>query len=302
MRVAITGANGVLGGFLAERFAEHGVRVTGLGSAGPTSSGVDRWVSGRLDGSSTPAALWANLLDGADACIHCAFDHVPNRYRQGEGTDPQRFWARNLGNTLALLEAAVAHGLARTLLISSRAVYDGYGASAEPPIKLTDDAAPRPTTHYGALKAAEEALATRYSAETALTVSALRATGIYGIRQPLERSKWFALVRNLEAGRPPTPRSATEVHGHDLADAALLVLGRSAEQVGGRVFNCSDVLVTNATLTTLFNQISGTRVAQPEPGAEPRVQLDPRALRTLGWQPRGLAGVEATIRTLLGRD
>ena len=45
-------------------------------------------------------------LAGIGAVVHCAFAHVPGRYRGGEGDDPEGFRRANLDGSLALIRAA----------------------------------------------------------------------------------------------------------------------------------------------------------------------------------------------------
>jgi nucleoside-diphosphate-sugar epimerase len=45
-------------------------------------------------------------LAGCEALVHCAFAHVPGRYRGGEGEDPEGFLRLNLEGTLRLWDEA----------------------------------------------------------------------------------------------------------------------------------------------------------------------------------------------------
>ena len=45
--------------------------------------------------------------------VHAALEHVPGRYRGGEGDDPPRFWQLNVDGSVALLAAAREAGVAR---------------------------------------------------------------------------------------------------------------------------------------------------------------------------------------------
>ena len=214
MRVAVTGATGIVGQFVVARLLREGCRVAALARTG-ADRGVCRgdieWVAGGLG----DRAALDTLASGADGLVHCAFHHIPGRYRGGEGGDVPGFWRVNLGGTIDLLEAAARGGVTRTVLMSSRAV---FGAPVEGPIG--DGHPTAPTTHYGALKAATEAFAGVYR-----NVVVLRPTGVYGIVRPLGRTKWLPFAEEVAAGRTVGERRAgTEVHGEDVADAVWRLL------------------------------------------------------------------------------
>ncbi len=197
MRLALTGAGGLVGRFIAEaaRAAGHSLVIL----ARSPLPGADEHRPYDLLGPLPPLA-------DVDALIHCAFQHVPGRYRGGEGQDPEGFRRANLEGSLRLFEAMRGR---RILFLSSRAVFDGYG----PGTLLTEAMPPCPESLYGQVKA---------EAEVALFAeggASLRATGVYG---PGPDHKWRVLFEDFRAGRPIEPRVATEVHGADLAAAALL--------------------------------------------------------------------------------
>jgi nucleoside-diphosphate-sugar epimerase len=121
MRIALTGASGIVGGFALRAALAQGHEVTVLDRA-----------SGYVLGD-------APDLAGHHALIHCAFAHVPGRYRGGEGADAQGFRRDNLDGSIRLFDAAAAAGVGRILFLSSRAVHDGH----PPGIALSDDLPPR---------------------------------------------------------------------------------------------------------------------------------------------------------------
>jgi nucleoside-diphosphate-sugar epimerase len=168
---------------------------------------------------------------------------------------------------------------------------------------VEDDHPLWPDTHYGALKAATEALGSAYTGNSGLCVAALRPTGIYGLVHPLARSKWFDLAQRAFAGAPPVEnRWATEVHGADVADAVFRLLDAPAEQVGGRAFNCSDLLLSTNYLYERLLQLSAgsaERVSQPAPPADAvRNPMRSDGLVTLGWRPGGWPRLEQTLQQL----
>jgi nucleoside-diphosphate-sugar epimerase len=293
VRIAVTGAGGLVGGFVVDHFRARGdtVRALSRRPGAAADDGVERIVGALPD-----AAAIAALLDGADAVVHCAFDHVPGRYRGGEGDDPEGFLARNLAATRALLEGAAAHGVPRMVLLSSRAVLGAAPRSGP----VGDDAEPAPDTTYGRLKHAEERLAAAHADPARAPVAcALRATGVYGLVDPVERSKWHDLAVAVRDGAPaPEPRRGTEVHGADLADAIARLVDAPAAAVAGRVFNCSDLAVDRRDLVLGLAERLG--VPARAPAAAPPVvnALDCPGLRALGWRPGGEARLAETLDRL----
>ena len=132
MRIALTGATGIVGGFIA----------LAARAAGHELNPLPGFRLGQVPD-----------LTGHDALIHAAFAHEPGRYRGGEGDDPARFRRLNLDGSIRLFQAAAEAGVGRIVFLSSRAVHDGH----PPGTRLTDDLPPAPTTLYGEVKAGAEA-------------------------------------------------------------------------------------------------------------------------------------------------
>lgn len=125
--VAITGANGYVGSVVRRALIESGRTVISLTRAPDGAADGWRWfdLSQRV-----PDAT----LEGIDALVHCAYDMSATR--------PRDIWRVNVGGTRRLLEAAARAGVARCLVISSIAAFDGtrqlYGRA-----KLSIEAAAR---------------------------------------------------------------------------------------------------------------------------------------------------------------
>ena len=296
MRVAVTGGTGYVGRYIVDALlaAGHDVRVLVRNKDGklglPKAVEV---VSGGLD----PDADFGNLIDGADALVHAAYQHVAGRYRGGEGDDLAGFMRVNVGGSLALLEAAQRAGVERCVVLSSRAVY----GRRPPGTHLTEDMAIAPDTHYGAAKAALEAFAASFARQNGWCVCALRPTGVYGLTWPPGRSKWLGLVRSLLAGEEHVEaRAGTEVHGADVARAVLLLLQAPAETVAGTAFNCSDLVVTTRDIAGLVAQQTGRDVPLPRAGdCDTLSIMTCEGLTALGMRFSGQALLEETIGELI---
>jgi UDP-glucose 4-epimerase len=288
VRVALTGATGLVGRFVATdlRAAGHDVvawRRPSTDTTG-TPAGIT-WIAGGLETPPSAAALVA----GADALVHAAFQHLPGRYRGGEGDDPVGFLRTNLEGSLHLLEAARRAGVARVVFLSSRAVY-----GPRLPNRPLDEQHPlQPTTHYGAYKAAVEAIVRGYGKAEGLAWASLRPTGVFGLAHPVERSKWADVVAACRAGRTPAARGGTEIWGPDLARAVRLLLEAPVDRVAGEAFNVSDTYVTHRSVARL---VGGPL---PAPSAGPDGLMATGKLQALGWRPAGWRAVEATVRDLI---
>lgn len=267
MRVALTGGSGIVGGFVADALRRAGHLVTAL----------DRSSGWRLGG---PADL-----AGQDALIHCAFAHLPGRYRGGEGGDPDGFVAANLDGSRRLFDQARAAGLGRVLFLSSRAVHDGHG-----PGRLPDDLPARPTDLYGRVKAGAEA----HLAGLDISGCSIRATGVYG---PGAAMKWADLFRDHIACRPIPPRVATEIHAEDLAAALILLLDHPAPPA---TVNAADIVLDRRDLLAMVNAHLGRDLPLPPRADASGLRVpDCAFLRKAGWRGCGIEGLRRDLPRLL---
>ena len=130
------------------------------------------------------------LVDGADAVVHLAYEHTPGRYRGGEGDDLAAWMDANVMGSLRLLTLAAQAHVARFVFLSSRAVFSRTDRVACSTRRILC----RRTRHYGAYKAAVEAFLNSFQCQHDMLTFAVRATGVYGVTRPVERSKWWDLM------------------------------------------------------------------------------------------------------------
>lgn len=294
-RIALTGATGYLGQFVLRELLGQGAEVRALIRPGRDRSGLPdgaEWLTGDFADPDTARRLVA----GCNGLVHGAYEHVPGRYRGGEGSDLGAYCRTNLMGSLELFRLAREAGIGRAVFVSSRAVY-GRRIAGMP---LSENHPAWPDSHYGAYKAAMEAFLSSWGAE-GWSVSAIRPTGIYGIVAPLARSKWHDLLAGVLAGRPvDAVRAGTEVHGTDVARAILLLLSAPAGAVAGRAFNCSDLWVTTRDIAEMANRLTGRMLAlPPRPEALPHEAMETASLRALGLTFGGRPLLEATVAEML---
>jgi len=291
--ITVTGATGYVGRFVVDELLRRNCAVRALARPGSDRDGFSAPIEWREGDLRSPDAL-AALAVGAEAIVHLAYEHVPGRYRGGEGADLAAWLDANLIGSLRLLIAARAAGVKRFVFLSSRAVF-----SRTEPGRLLDESHPTaPDSHYGAYKAAVEAFLNSFAAAGGMTTAALRATGVYGLTRPVERSKWWNIVHTVVAGGQVTStRGGTEVHGADAARAVYALLERA--DLGG-VFHLSDLYVTHRDIVRLARRYAkrpGLLPAAPStPIANPLVC---RRLHSLGVTLGGVPLLEDTVAQLV---
>ncbi|WP_119728531.1 UDP-glucose 4-epimerase GalE [Thermomonospora amylolytica] len=154
MKLLVTGGAGYIGSVVAAQLLEAGHRVvvlddlsTGHADAVPEGAELVR-------GTLRDKAL--EVLEGAgfDAVLHFAAKSLV-----GESVErPGLYWDRNLGESLALLDAMRETGVDRIVFSSTAAT---YGEPERTPILETDPT--RPTNPYGATKLAIDATLTEFA-------------------------------------------------------------------------------------------------------------------------------------------
>jgi nucleoside-diphosphate-sugar epimerase len=295
MRVAITGATGFLGRYIVARLASRGHHCRLWHRLGSDRSGfeaVDRnceWVEGTLgDGA---AAF--RLAKGCDAVVHAALDRPGAGFRGAEG-DLLAFVQRNVTGTLQLIDEARAAGVGRFIFISTCAVHERILDD-----RPLDEAHPTwPLSHYGAHKAALEMFVHSFGWGAGYPICALRPTGVYGLAHPVERSKWYPLVRQVVAGQPVECQGGgKEVHAADVARAVEILL--TADPIAGECYACYDRYVSQFEVATLARRMSGSDSPIQGAAQVPQHQIVTEKLRALGMEFGGQPLLEQTISQLV---
>lgn len=185
MRVAITGANGLLGGeAVAVLQRDHDVLALGRGAC-RLPAGRYRWADADLgDGGSVERAL---LDFRAEAILHAgAFTDVDGCER-----DPERAWAVNAGGTEQVARACRALR-ARLVAVSTDYVFDG---TAGP---YAEDAVPNPRGVYARTKRVGEEAALLLVPDCAVA----RVAVVYSGRPGAKTTFATQIVEKLSRGAP----------------------------------------------------------------------------------------------------
>jgi nucleoside-diphosphate-sugar epimerase len=292
MRVLVSGATGIVGRFVVEHLLAHGHAVVAGVRRMPDALPFSRHVDARVV-TLDPDADHRDVFGEIDGFVHAAFDHVPGRYRGGEGDNPEAFRHTNLDGSVRLFSAARAAGVERCVFLSSRAVYAQAGHGR----LLNEDTEPAPESLYGIIKLEGEQALFKLNTDD-FTTASLRATGVYGL-QPGLLHKWELLARDYLAGLAVEDRVGTEVHGIDLAEAVRLLLTEDAALVAGRAFNASDLLTSHHDVLSELQQATGSLHPLPAPLDKSAFEaMDTQRLRSLGWQPGGFDRLRADIAAL----
>lgn len=297
MHIALTGATGFIGRYIVRELTRAGHTVRCWYRPESDRSGFDE-AAGRIEwreGTLGDEQAAADLVAGCDAVVHSALHHPGGGFRGGEG-ELTAFAQTNIIGTLQLIEAARKAGLGRFVFVSSCAVHD----------KILDD---RPldeahplwaSNHYGAHKAAIEKFVHSYGFGSGFPICAVRPTGVYGVAQPVQHSKWFDLVRDVAQGKDVTcQRGGKEVHAADVAKAVSLLLETDAEQVTGQAFNCYDAYVSEWDVAHIAQKVAGSSGNIEGRQTAPKHQIVTDKLRKLGMQFGGQPLLRESITELV---
>ena len=203
MTIAVTGGTGFVGQALLNEAAAQGLPLRALTRRPqPLRDGV-AWVAGDL---ADKTAL-ASLVTGTEAVIHVAGVTT--------AVDAAGFEAGNVAGTMAMVEACLATGVPRFVLVSSL-------SAREPDL-----------SQYGASKARAEQVVKA----SGLDWTIVRPPAVYGPRD----DGLFELFRAARWGIVPTPAQgrASLIHAADLA-RLLLALVPGGEAVSHRSFEPDD--------------------------------------------------------------
>jgi UDP-glucose 4-epimerase len=300
MQVLVTGGAGYIGSVVAEELLKDGHEVVVY----------DNLAKGHRD-AVPPGATFvhADLGDGqllretlrrnrSEAVVHMAADSLV-----GESvTDPAKYYANNVGNGLALLDAMKELEIARLVFSSTVAV---HGEPRKLPIEESDPT--DPVNPYGETKLAFERALRWYDGAYGLHSVSLRyfnaagATERSGERHDPE-THLIPLVLQAAAGTRPgitvfgddyETRDGTcvrdYIHVVDLARAHVLALGACD---GCRAYNlgCGGEGTTVLEVVEAARAVTGRKIAVEvgprRPGDPARlVASSVRAERELGWRP-----------------
>jgi nucleoside-diphosphate-sugar epimerase len=226
--VAVTGANGFVGGALCRTLLERNIAVRALTRS--SNSGDAAHAVGDLG----PETNWGRRLQGVDCVVHCAA-----RVHMLNDDDPaplQAFRRVNVEGSRSLALAAAAAGVRRLVFVSSLKVHGEHTAPGHP---FSSDLPPQPEDAYGISKWEAEQALQEVCSKTGVELVVVRPPLVYG---PGVRANFLRLMQ-LVAGGWPLPFGAVDNR------RSLLALGNLTDLLqvctthpgaAGQVFLASD--------------------------------------------------------------
>jgi UDP-glucose 4-epimerase len=289
-RILITGGAGFIGRQFVRTLSAAGahVRVVDLQ---PHPDPAVELVQGDI---ADPDVIEAALDGRFDAIVHLAA--VTSVLRSIE--HPELTYRTNVAGTHRVLEGARVAGVKALVFASTNAVTGPMDAPA-----ITEGAALRPLTPYGATKAAGEMLMSAYTASYGVRCTCLRLTNVYGPGMHAKDSIVARLMRGIRLGTTfeiyGDGRQVRDyVHVSDVVAAAQLAL--QDEGWRGPVVIGAGKSLSVLAVVDQVRRVTGAKVpvkhGPAKPGEMPAVIVDNARARAAGWLPRfefaeGVAGV-----------
>jgi len=292
MRILITGVAGFIGSHLADRLLGLGHEVVGLDCF---TDYYSRWLkdlnadSVRQKGGTVLELDLAQdrleaALDGVELVYHCAAQPGISH------TTPFDDYLRNniIATRRLARQAMSAPGLKCFVNVSTSSVYGRHAADNE-------EAAPKPTSHYGVTKLAAEQLVLSYQRESGFPACSLRLFSVYGPRERPEKlyPKLIGCILRdqpfpLYEGSREHSRSFTYVA--DIVDGFVAVMD-NMDACFGEILNIgSDIETTTGRGIDIVEQIIGKKAKidphPRRPGDQLRTYANiEKARRVLGYEP-----------------
>jgi CDP-glucose 4,6-dehydratase len=308
----VTGAYGMLGGWLVRALLDRGHRVVvlkrdrAIGSALETEGLEARCHV--VHGDVADAALMARVVveEEVGTIFHLAAQTIVGAANQS----PASTFTTNITGTWAVLEAARTGGAQRVVVAASDKAYGEHAT-----LPYTEDMALQPRFPYDVSKAATDLIARSYWSTFGLPVATTRFANLYG-GGDLNPSRLIPeLVAAVLDGRAPRIRSDGTperdfLYVEDAVDAYLAIAaaldrpagpdsarGEAFNAGGGRPISVREVVdtlgrVAGAPLNAVYDPASTT------PGEISRQYVDVGKIeRVCGWRPR--VGLEEGLRRTL---
>lgn len=288
--VLLTGASGLIGRYVHRMLRERGDKVVAIDRiAGDDVLACDLSEVHRLHELGSEAA----------AIIHCGAISGPMVARD----NPYLIVQSNIVGTANILELARVKGMRRVVYCSSVSAFGNTPAGLD---LVPEDVVLKPTSVYGASKAAGEQLLEGYRQQHGVDSVSLRPGWVYGPGRTTDCAI-RTMIEDAQAGRPtsfPFGRDFYRqyVHVQDVADAILLAL--DAKELPRRSYTINGgTYLTLGDVAAIVRKVLPSARIEMGPGGDPIDDVQARfdlsaAERDLGFRPR--IGLEEGIRSYAG--
>lgn len=286
LRLLVTGGTGFLGSAFVRRAVGGNADVSVI-----AREASDHWrltpVAGGYATITAPLTeldrLPADRVGRPDVMVHFAATGVDQSF-----DDVATLTATNVAGTVQALQLAQRLGVSRFVLVGTSGEY-GPGA------RLGEDAPLRPTSEYGATRAAATLLAQAFGARRGLDVVVVRPFAVYGPYEAPYRLVPYCILRGL-ASKVMHISSGVQtrdyVHVDDVAEG--IVRACKVASARGGIFNlCTGVETTVCDAAKLIAELTGggSPIAagsrEAIAGEMWRTSGDPAcAWSSLRWSPR----------------
>jgi UDP-glucose 4-epimerase len=285
MTVLVTGSAGHLGEALVRRLRAEGREVRGLD--------IKRSPFTDIVGSIADETFVRDAMSGVTAVIHGATLHKPHVVTHSK----RQFVDTNVAGTLALLEAAVLHGVSSFVFTSTTSAFGAAlsPAPGEPAAWIDEGVVPVPKNIYGTTKIAAEDLCELVARKDGLPVIVLRTSRFFPEDDDSAQVRDAFDTANMQANELLYRRADIE----DVVGAHVLAVERAPALRFGRYivsattpFSRDDVDALRhdapSVVRRLYPDVDALYAARDWrllPSLD-RVYDSARATRDLGWTPK----------------
>ncbi|MEM7622773.1 MAG: NAD(P)-dependent oxidoreductase [Planctomycetota bacterium] len=298
MRVAVTGASGFIGSRICADLRRRGHAVVGLVRETSNWRMIQADCERLVYGDHADETLFRELTHDCDAVVHNSFDWTSIKGGHDQRGGLRKHLLGNLIGSIRLLEVTAPRPF---VYLSSIAVHHDILPRWD---NAPDEDHPlRPSTPYGACKAAVEAhLWAEHFGRERHTV-AIRPAAVYGVDPKLDRSIAFGIIRRIVTDRQYEKSGGGKfVHVDDVT--ATVAASLEQEAAAGQAFNLADCYARWSDFAVWAADILKIRpeVVETSPAASVNrfETTRAKALSTEIDLERGQAGLREYLGELIG--